>query len=411
MEAYKYYSGLTSQLSFCATPLRLDSYSRCQFSCEYCFAATRQGFGRQGKLKISSPKALLSRLNRVSEGNIASALDELIYRRVPFQLGGMSDPFMKIEDDKKITLEFLKVLKKHDYPVIISTKGISISNDDYLDYLTGGNVYVRFSTTIVNEINRYDVDKGCPSIQSIAQAARKLSDLNIPVSFRFQPIIPGHESSYEKILDLAHSSGVKHISAEYLKCPIDANKKFGKSLKALLNNDPIGFYQNLNATKVGREYLLPLSYRASYLKQMAGSARSLGMTFGFADNDLLIHSDGDSCCSASNLYLRDAGFFSANIVSLAKRKKIDEEIFFEDFLAGWMPKEKISTYLNSKSRIIVNDQSTPEWANYLLEMWKGNLGVFTPDYFDGVERSSGIDDSGLPIYVRKSTWFESYIDN
>lgn len=406
MSSYKYYAGLTSQVGFCATPLRLDPYNRCQFSCEYCFASTRQGFGRRGELKIGNPSTLLDRLNRVFDGKVNSALDELIEQRIPFQLGGMSDPFTKLEYTKKITLEYLKILKKFNYPVIVSTKSDDISRDEYLDVISGSNIYVRFSTTIINPKKRAKVDRGCIPIEFLAKAAKELSDLSIPVCFRFQPIIPGHEEHFSYVLELASSANVKHISAEYLKCPIDANKKFGQSLIDLLGGSPIDFYKKLGAIKQGREYALPANYRAFNLAEMAFHTRLKGLTFGFADNDLLLHSDGNACCAASNLYLKNANYFKANIVSLAKSKCIGEKLYFDDYLSNWIPKTAISTYLNSKARLPIIGTNKPEWLSYLQAMWVGKLGVYTPGYFDGIELTDEVDDYDLPVFLRTASKYD-----
>lgn len=400
MKPYKYYAGLTSQVGFCATPLRLDSYNRCQFSCEYCFASTRQGYGRNERLQIGNPTSLLNRLSRVFEGKISSALDELISHRVPFQLGGMADPFSRIETDKRVTLEYLKILKEYDYPVIVSTKSTKIVDREYLDVITESNIYVRFSITVVDPKLQAKIDRGCPPLEEIAVAAKELHTQGIPVCFRFQPIIPGHEQYFKDYLAVAYESNVKHISAEFLKCPIDANKKFGKSLKVILDDNPIQRYKDLGALKQGREYILPITYRAPVLAAMAKETRGKGITFGFADNDLLLHSDGNACCAASNLYLRDSNYFTANIVSLAKEKSIGERLYFSDFLAGWVPTRAISTYLNSKSRIAVSDSTQPEWLSYLQEMWVGKLGVFSPNYFDGIEITNEHDEHGLPVFIK-----------
>tara|TARA_R110001632_G_scaffold35828_4_gene90406 strand:- start:77429 stop:78700 length:1272 start_codon:yes stop_codon:yes gene_type:complete len=407
MKPYKYYASLTSQVGFCATPLRLDPYNKCQFSCEYCFASTRQGYGRKEKLQIGNPKSLLNRLTRVFDGKVSSALDELISLRVPFQLGGMSDPFTKLEANEKITLEYLKILKRFDYPVIISTKSNRIIESEYLDVITGSNIYVRFSTTIVAPNLRNKIDRGCLPIEALAEAAKTLHYEGIPVCFRFQPIIPGHENHYQDILELAHHSNVKHISAEFLKCPIDANKKFGKNLIETLSGNPIQHYKELGAKRQGREYILPIEYRAKSLEKMYIEAREKNITFGFADNDLLLHSDGNACCSASNLYLKNANYFTANIVHVAKNKAVGEKIYFNDFLSGWVPKHAISTYLNSKSRIITSEKDKPEWLSYLKEMWSGNLGVFTPSFFDGIEKTNEYDEHGLSVFIRTKSIFQS----
>ncbi|MEN9532357.1 MAG: hypothetical protein RIQ83_1581 [Pseudomonadota bacterium] len=400
MKPYKYYAGLTSQVGFCATPLRLDPYNKCQFSCEYCFASTRQGFGRKIGLQIGNPISLQNRLTRALNGEINSSLDELINRRIPFQLGGMSDPFTKLEENEKVTLEYLKILKSFDYPVIVSTKNTQITSSEYLNVISGSNIYVRFSTTIIDPSIRQKVDRGCPTVEELAKSAKILHAEGIPVCFRFQPIIPGHEKFYEYISHLAERSNVKHISAEYLKCPIDANKKFGPYLIKILGGKPTEYYKNLGAIKQGREYILPIEYRMHRLSTMAADTRRKGMTFGFADNDLLLHSDGNACCSASNLYLRNASFFTANVVSLAKEKKNGEKIYFDEFLSRWIPKNAISTYLNSKARLSILNTNQPEWLSYLQEMWLGKLGVYKPDFFDGIDITDDKDVHGLPIFIR-----------
>jgi DNA repair photolyase len=406
MESYKYYAGLTSQVGFCATPLRLDPFNKCQYGCGYCYASTRQGFGRSQEFKVSAPESLAKRLKRVKEGKVSSALDELISKNVPFQLGGMSDPFMRMENKLSVTLSYLEILKEYNYPYIISTKSNLVAEPRYLEIVSNSNCYVRFSITVIDDKNRKLVDKGCPSVDKISAAAKVLAERGIPTSFRFQPIIPGFEYCFEQLLDIAVNSGVKHISAEYLKVPLDANVKFSRELKNVLGGNPIQFYKEHGAKKFGREYNLPLSYRGSHLAKMSREARQYGLTFGFADNDLLVHSDGKACCGASDLYLKDSNFFEANITWLAKRKNYGEKIFFSDYLEGWIPKKAISTYLNSKSRINIMDSDVPEWLHYLKAMWKGELGIYSPNYFDGIETTEDFDEQGLPIYVRAESNFE-----
>ncbi|MHA2705495.1 radical SAM family protein [Vibrio owensii] len=401
---YKYYAGLTSQIGFCATPLRLDSYNNCQFSCAYCFAATRQGHGRKNIFQISNPESLRSRINGVNNGIVKSALDEFIQRRIPFQLGGMSDPFILSEKKHRVTLKYLKILKDYNYPVIISTKSDLIGEKEYIDVLRESNCYVRFSTTVIREELRHKIDRKCPSISKIFKVSEKLAEKNIPTSFRLQPIIPGEEKFSSKLIDSAIDCGVSHISSEYLKVPLDANINFGKELKEHLNGNPIKLYTDLGAIRMGREYQLPLSYRREHLLDICKKSRRNGLTFGFADNDLLLHSDGISCCNASDLYLKDAGFFNGNITSLANSKSENDNIYFSDYLECWIPKHKVSTYLNSKARLIV-PTSEPDWLGYLKEMWAGKLGIYKPDFFDGIVKTDQFDSNGLSVYQKVSTEF------
>lgn len=407
-KAYKYYAGITSQIPFCSTPLRLDSYNSCQYGCEYCFARTRQGYGRTSDLQIANPTSLERRLDRVFSGQITSALDEFISNRIPFQLGGMNDPFSPIELKEKVSLQYLKILKRYNYPVMISTKSTMIANDDYLNVLYDSNTYVRFSMTIIDSQLKPLIEKSA-KIEHFLIASKKLSQINIPVAFRFQPIIPFFENHADTILDLAKDANVKHISAEYLKVSIDSNKKFGINLKKLLPLPPVSFYKSLNASLYGRDYILPLSYRQNKLIEIAVKAKLNKITFGFADNDLLIHSDGNACCNASNLYLKNANFFNANIVSIAKQKKYGERIYFDEFMSCWLPQNSISTYLNSKARLnkqmMQNNDS--EWINYLKKSWLGEYGIYKPSFFDGIVESTQKDKQGLPIYLRCESEFEN----
>ncbi len=404
-KTYKYSVALTSQLAFCATPLRIDSYNSCQFSCGYCFARTRAGYGRDEKLQVANPGSLEKRLARVSRGSIASALDEFIKQRIPFQIGGMSDPFSPIELKERRTLQYINILKDYDYPFIISTKSCMPGTFEYMDALRGANAYVRFSTTVVSERLRPSIDRGCAPITDVADAAERLSSMGLPVSFRMQPIIPGCEDAFDGLLEFAINSGVKHISAEYLKVPLEANVNFGSSLSEFLGGQPVSTYLKLGGSKRGSEYTLPMTYRSSHLISMRQKVKSAGMTFGFADNDLLLHSDGGSCCSASDLYLREANFFSANIVGLAKKKSIGDFIFFDDFLEEWQPFSSVDTYLNSKSRLARGAESV-KWISYLRAMWRGERGLYSPDYFDGIERAFSHDAAGMPVYKRSLSEFE-----
>ncbi|MGY2191492.1 hypothetical protein [Pseudomonas pergaminensis] len=406
---YKYSTSLTSQLAFCATPLRLDSYNNCQFSCGYCFARTRAGFGRDEKLQFANPEALKKRMARVSSGVIRSALDEFISRRIPFQMGGMSDPFSPIEAKEKRTLQYIRILNEYDYPFIISTKSDMVGTIEYSTALSEANAYVRFSTTVVDESSRSRLDKGCPSISQISYAAERLSSLGVPVSFRFQPIIPGHEHNAEGLLSIANNSGVKHISAEYLKVPLEANTKFSSELIDLLGGDPVSVYMALGSRRQGSEYSLPLSYRGGYLISMSKQAKTLGMTFGFADNELLLHSDGNSCCSASNLYLRNANFFSANIVSLAKKKQLGEKLYFSELACQWLPEQSLASYLNSKSRLKGLQDEPVKWLSYLRKIWLGEYGQYSPLFFDGISPTGELDNFGIPIYIRDVSSFYSQL--
>jgi len=406
MNIYKHYLGISSQIPFCSTPLRVDSYSQCQYSCGYCFASTRQGYGRKSSLKVINPEALRERFKRIERGDVLSAVDEFIERKIPFQLGGMSDPFILKEESVKATKEVLKVFAEFNYPYIISTKSDLLSRDGYLNIIRSSNVYVRFSTTVIEDSYRSQIDRGCPNLTKLYRTCEKLSSIGIPVAFRLQPILPGCESYANTLIRNSYNSGAKHIIAEYLKVPLDANKNFSKALIDYFGIKPIELYKNMNSKQKGREYILPLEYRAPRLIELWKYTKELQMTFGFADNDLLLHSDGESCCGAANLFLKNANFFDANIIGLVKKVNSGESIRYGDILKKWFPRHHISPYLNSKARVPIREKGKADWPLYLKEMWAGNRGIYAPDFFDGIEPKKEFDEYGLPIYQRVTSKFE-----
>jgi hypothetical protein len=197
----------------------------------------------------------------------------------------------------------------------------------------------------------------------------------------------------------------KH-SAEYLKVPIDANARFGRGMQDLMEGNPISSYIRRGAIRQGREFVLPLTYRSNHLSAIYKYVKSKGLTFGFADNDLLIHSDGSSCCSASDLYLPNTNRFEGNIVNLAKSKKCREEIRFSELSDAWIPAKPVGTYFNSKARILIRNLDEPDWLGYLRKMWKGEQGMYAPNFFDGVSTTRLLDETGLPVYRRTRSQFE-----
>ncbi|APE00468.1 hypothetical protein BM526_00565 [Alteromonas mediterranea] len=351
-------------------------------------------------MKVASAKALEARLSRVELGIINSAEDEFISNRIPFQIGGMSDPFSLLDNRFSKTIEVLEIFRKFNYPIIISTKSQSIKKPEILAVLKDCNVYVRFSTTMIRESLRLKIDKGTSSYDETCETAEELTKLKVPVSFRFQPIIMGHEIEADRMIRKAANAGVVHISAEYLKVPIDANKNFGTDLKRLMENQPVQHYIRNGATRHGREYVLPIEYRRPKLARMKKTVNHYGMTFGYADNDLILFSDGSSCCGAADLYLKDASFFSANFPGVLKDKQKGQLIFFKDLLQKWIPQRNIETYLNSRARLGYQCVGQRPWESHLRKMWLGLHGLYAPSYFHGVEKTNNVDSEGMPIYIK-----------
>ncbi len=379
---YKHFLSVSSQISFCSAPVRLDSYNACQFSCGYCYARARTGSGREAKLAAADASTLEMRLHRVNNGIINSALDEFLQHRTPIQFGGMSDPLMPIEAKIRSTLKIMQVLKDDGYPYLLSTKGKLLFEDIYIDALSNANTLVRVSFAGCSEELRRRVDRGALSYETFLSLIGRLRDRQIKVGLRLQPLIPGQEQHAAEMIMQLPVGCVDHVSAEYLKVPVSADKKFGDALLNYFDGSVITWYRDNSSSLVGNEYVLPAGYRRPHLKVLRDICTSKGITFGYADNDFLILSDGDGCCSGSDIYLKNSNIFRANTLGILRNNISKGNDLFEfDTKELWYPKKNISQYLNSKTRIYRDEQPVKDWQDYLAASWQGEWGQYSPDYF------------------------------
>lgn len=199
---YRYSLSVTSQFPFCGLPLRLDTYSVCQFACRYCFASARGGVEVSNGLQVADISVFRRRLAKVRAGNGNTAIDGLLAKRVPIHMGGMSDPFMPLEQRLGVSREHLEAAIEFDQPVVISTKSARVCDDDVVEILRRGRFAVQISLGTTDDAFGRLVDRGAdpPSVRLASMA--RLSEAGVSVSCRIQPVFPGRES---EVIDLIGS--------------------------------------------------------------------------------------------------------------------------------------------------------------------------------------------------------------
>jgi DNA repair photolyase len=295
--SYEYALAITSQFPFCSMPLRLDSYSKCQFACRYCFAAARAGAVSPGGVKVADPSALARRLDRLARGAAPrSVLDEMLAARVPVHFGGLSDPFMPLEVRSEVTLRFLEVLRDYAYPTVLSTKSTLCASPKYLDILASGRFVVQMSLPTLSDDLSKRVDAGAPASSERLGAVKMLASAGVTVACRLQPLLDRDPGAFDLITACSHA-GARQVAVEHLKLAVD-NDEHRRALGAAMGLDVMAYYYNRGALRVGREWILPVADRFDRVMSLKGAAHAAGMLFGAADNDLLHLSDGTSCCSS-----------------------------------------------------------------------------------------------------------------
>lgn len=389
-DAYEYALAITSQFPFCSMPLRLDSYSRCQFACRYCFAAARAGAAPADRVKIAEPKAFVRRLNRLAKGaEPRSVLDEMLAARVPIHFGGLSDPLMPLEVQSEVTLAFLSALREHSYPTVLSTKSTLCGSPKYLDILEGGCFVVQMSLpTLSDEVSKR-VDAGVPTSSERLAAVERLASVGVPVACRLQPLLDRGAAALQ-LIDACSGAGASQVAVEHLKLAID-NEQHCRTLGAALGLDLRAYYRERRAVRVGREWVLPVAERFSRVLQLRSAAHAGGMLFGAADNDLLHLSDGTSCCSSiDRLGIETSYRFTFTQAVRAHRQG---RVTFTSIKSEWRPTRSVARYVNSKSRIA---GGTTE--DYVRKHWNGFRHGSGLESFYGVSRTDEIDSEGFAVY-------------
>jgi DNA repair photolyase len=394
MSLYRYALSITSQFPFCSIPFRLDSFSSCQFACRYCFAAARGGYTGQRKIQTADPASLERRLNRLSssEASPRSVTDELLAARVPLHFGGMSDPFMAKERTSRVTLQYLKILQKHRYPTVLSTKSDLCSEEPYIGLLRDGNFIVQLSLSTIDDDLGRRLDLGAPLPSQRIRVIEKLAAAGVPTMCRIQPLIPSREEDAFDVVDTALGAGAKHVSVEHLKLPIESRGQTIDRMSAIIGVDLRSQYSSAGAQRIGREWILPVGHRLQRILELRERTWKQGATFGAADCDLLPLSDGNSCCSGIDLHGMQSPyrFTFTQAIKKAKRGRIE----FASIEKEWRPHGSIGQFVNSNSRI-----ARAPVEEYVREAWNGRPNSLSPASFHGVSASGSFDENGLSIYA------------
>src|SRR5687767_12121455 len=100
----------------------LNPYEGCSFNCQYCYIrGSKYGENMADSLsvKINGPEVLdrqlAFRVKKAQQGIIA--------------LASATDPYIKAEEKYRITEQYLKLILKHRFPVLIITKSEMITRD------------------------------------------------------------------------------------------------------------------------------------------------------------------------------------------------------------------------------------------------------------------------------------------
>ena len=391
---------ITSQFAFCGLPLRLDSYAGCAFRCSFCFARYRGGNNSDNSVRPANPQLLGRVFERAlnSEPTKQGVIAQFLRRRVPIHFGGMSDPFQPAEARYRITKSFLRVLSKHKYPTVISTRGSMVASQPYIDLLRQiENVVVQFSFSSTRDPTARLVEPFSTQPSELLRAMNDLSCQGINVTCRWQPYIQGLSEPASEFLSRVASTGCHHVGFEHLKLPVERQNTLWGILSRGVGKDLYEEYKKLGGTRDGREYVLPVRHKLPKILEVAAFARSHGMTFGAADNELQSFSDTDCCCSGVDQFPGFENWFKYQI-AYAIRKCRGKPITYSSISREWSPSGSIDRFLNANSRLSTKSESAGTLRDHIRTRWNNVTSPGSPSSFYGVVPTSKFTSSGQRVY-------------
>ncbi|HEX59205.1 MAG TPA: radical SAM protein [Methanomicrobia archaeon] len=186
--------------ALCYSIFRLEPYSICSYSCQYCYA---RWYRKGGAPNFDILKAFLK---------LAKRLD----LRIPMRLATLSDPLQDAEERYKLTFKLLNLAKEHDVPIILCTKSDRIAKEPWKGLIDSmardGLIVVQLSISSL----RYNYLE--PLAPPPEERLEALSSLEAPKVLRLQPLIPNYSfSSAEEFVESVKSSGIEQITTELLR--------------------------------------------------------------------------------------------------------------------------------------------------------------------------------------------------
>lgn len=391
---------LSSQIFHCSLPLRLDAYKGCSFYCSYCFARNRGGDSRSKDILPARSGAVARLLDRaLSNREDISAVVEFLRAKVPIHFGGMSDPFQTIEARQGISKQYLKDLKSYSYPTVLSTRSTLVATDEYVAILKNMPVVVQFSLSTISDKQAERVEPFAPRPSEVLQAIKTLSREGVVTSCRWQPYIPDFSPPAMEFVDALHSAGVKQISLEHLKIPLERDWHPALSKGASVIRKAREKYLASGASRDGREYILPAAEKKEVVFKVRAECHKRGIAFGAADNEFQYLSDGEACCSSVDVIGGFSSIYRYTVSNIVKRQAASggDIRFLDD--NQWRPSKSIDRYLNSHSRLVNCDgESVRTIEQYIRKKWNELKGPSSPMNFYGVIFTGRSDASGMNIY-------------
>jgi len=160
----------------------VNPYVGCEHGCAYCYARFMKRVSRHSEewgefvdVKVNAPQVLSSELAGAKKGLVL--------------VSSVTDPYQRLERERRLTREILMRLLRHGFPTSILTKSSLVTRDvDVLREIEGCEVGLTI-TTLDEKVRAGFEPRASPSSERI-KALKELSDAKIPTYAFVGPMLP-----------------------------------------------------------------------------------------------------------------------------------------------------------------------------------------------------------------------------
>jgi DNA repair photolyase len=201
----------------------LNPYEGCSFNCQYCYI-------RGSKYGTNIDETLAVKINSLEILEKQLALRAKKNQHGIIALASATDPYLKVEENYRLTRGFLELILKYRFPVLIITKSSLVLRDidllkeidrhavhapDLASRLNAGAI-VSFSFSTLDESTSSTLEPGAPPPLVRLETMRRCSEEGLLTGANLIPVLPFINDStdqLDRIISTFKNFGARYVLA------------------------------------------------------------------------------------------------------------------------------------------------------------------------------------------------------
>ena len=274
-------------LCTCPEKYSVDPYTGCEHRCIYCYITSY----------IPDPWRVRPKRDflRLFERDLKKA------KKLPISISNSSDPYPRMEREKRITRGALELMKKYDFPVLVLTKSNLVERD--ADILSSMSSVVAITITTLDDNLAKRLEPIDPSPEKRLKALVYLVSKSVHTIVRLDPIIPtinDNMREIEYLIKALANIGVEQIISSIYKAKPDNFSRITGVFKNSAYKLKEIYYQDGEIVR-GIRYA-PKELRFKILKNVRDSANKYGIPFSVCREGLPLNT-ANTCDGSHLLYV------------------------------------------------------------------------------------------------------------